>query len=249
MTRPPKDLLERYLNGEHVQVWSELNALGTGVRSGEQLEQARAVAHETMRRVKTNIDTLRERWSARGFRFGYAWAGKRARAEVEQAPPLHGQPLPGAVLDAFENEKGVLPVSLRAFYELIGSVNFVGASPPGDARWPGREEMDPLQLEPLRLSEGSEHFAPEDTLLLFPDPLLKFFLGGVGPISTPFPSPTADAELWFEGEPLVEEDGEAWRLVSYLRETLLERGGMGRPGGAELDAHLVGELTEGLTRF
>jgi hypothetical protein len=243
MSRTPKGLLERYLDGEHVQVWSELNALGDEVRSGEHLEPARAVARETMRRVKTDIDTLRERWRARGFRFGYAWAGKRARVEVERAPPLAGPPLSGAVLDAFEHEQGVLPMSLRAFYELIGSVNFVGVGPPGDARWPDREQMDPLQLAPLHLAAD-----PEDTLLLFPDPLLKFFLGGVGPISTPLPSPTADAELWFEGEPLM-EGGEAWRLVSYLRETLLERGGMGRPGGAELDKGLVGELTEGLTRF
>jgi len=50
--------LERYLNGEYEQVWSELIALGEQVRQEPIYSDAYAVAEEAMRRVRVNIELL-----------------------------------------------------------------------------------------------------------------------------------------------------------------------------------------------
>jgi hypothetical protein len=49
--------LDRYRNGEHEQVWAELQALGSAVRGKPHFSQAQQVAAETMRRVRANCDT------------------------------------------------------------------------------------------------------------------------------------------------------------------------------------------------
>src|SRR5690348_10308173 len=65
--------LERYLAGAHEQVWDELTALGAVVRQESLYRDALAVARETMRRVRHNIETLIPRLSAVGYTFGYEW--------------------------------------------------------------------------------------------------------------------------------------------------------------------------------
>ena len=63
---PPVDLLSRYLRGDHCRVWQELHsheAVG-----GDLLEEARAVAAETMKRVAAAADLLAERLAARGWK-------------------------------------------------------------------------------------------------------------------------------------------------------------------------------------
>jgi hypothetical protein len=49
---------DRYQAGEHQQVWSELVALGDDVRQQPVYADALAVANETMRRARANIETL-----------------------------------------------------------------------------------------------------------------------------------------------------------------------------------------------
>src|SRR5947209_6412431 len=61
--------LERYRAGEHEAVWKELNALGPGVFEAPVHEDALAVARETMRRARHNVELLIERLAARGYRF------------------------------------------------------------------------------------------------------------------------------------------------------------------------------------
>ncbi len=65
--------LERYLAGEHEQVWDELTALGEAVYEASLYEEARAVACETMRRARHNIEHLIPRLVALGYQFGYGW--------------------------------------------------------------------------------------------------------------------------------------------------------------------------------
>jgi hypothetical protein len=55
---PTASYLERYQAGEHEQVWAELYALGTAVREEPLYGDALAVARETMRRARYNIETL-----------------------------------------------------------------------------------------------------------------------------------------------------------------------------------------------
>ena len=61
--------LERYHAGEHVAVWNDLMSLGAGVRHELYLEDAAAVATETMRRVRFNVEELIQRLDAKGYRF------------------------------------------------------------------------------------------------------------------------------------------------------------------------------------
>ena len=51
------NFLERYEQGKHEQVWDELVALGAAVREEPLAADARAVAHETMRRARANVLT------------------------------------------------------------------------------------------------------------------------------------------------------------------------------------------------
>src|SRR5271168_744593 len=50
--------LERYLNGQHVEVWNDLIALGDEVRKEPVFTDAQAVADETMRRARRNLEIL-----------------------------------------------------------------------------------------------------------------------------------------------------------------------------------------------
>ncbi len=63
--------LERYTNGEYEQVWDELFHLGMGIRHEDFYPDALAVARETMRRVRQNIELLINRLVQIGFIFGY----------------------------------------------------------------------------------------------------------------------------------------------------------------------------------
>jgi hypothetical protein len=65
--------LDRYLRGEHEQVWDELVALGAAVREEPLYSDALAVARETMRRARHNIETLIPRLVRVGYLFGYGW--------------------------------------------------------------------------------------------------------------------------------------------------------------------------------
>lgn len=65
--------LERYQSGECKQVWAELLSHGKSVRKEPLLSEARAVAHETMQRVRFNIERLIPRLIAVGYQFGYGW--------------------------------------------------------------------------------------------------------------------------------------------------------------------------------
>jgi 3-oxoacyl-ACP reductase-like protein len=63
--------LDRYLSGEHEQVWAELVAVGEQVRKEPLYSDAWAVARETMRRVRLNIEQLIPRLVQVDFVFGY----------------------------------------------------------------------------------------------------------------------------------------------------------------------------------
>jgi hypothetical protein len=110
--------LERYQNGEYEQVWAELVALGEGVRQEPVYSDAVAVARETMRRARHNIALIYERLKSINFRF---------------EDPNHAFLPPDAEIiaqiDEFEREVGPIPLSLRAWAEVVGEVNFMGNYP------------------------------------------------------------------------------------------------------------------------
>jgi hypothetical protein len=110
--------LERYRQGECVQVWKELVAAGDAVRAEPLYGEARAVAQETMRRAKQNVDLLVKRLQAIGYEFQFP------EGVIQPASPNLL-----ADLDAFEREVGPVPLSLRAWIEIVGLVNLVGSYP------------------------------------------------------------------------------------------------------------------------
>ena len=179
--------LDRYVAGEHEQVWSELITLGTAVREEPLLTDATAVAHETMRRVRTCLEILMPRLVEIGYSFGYdwiqppktgafgsserwryrslrAWAAEqpltlvvhRDKPDALQAREEHLQKLleigapeimikhdqlvidemrakeqPDDSVRRLDTVGAIPPLSLAAWYEEVGEVNFVGHHP----RW------------------------------------------------------------------------------------------------------------------
>jgi hypothetical protein len=61
--------LERYQAGDCKAVWKDLIALGEGVRSELYYADAAAVAAETMRRARHNVELLIQRLAEAGYRF------------------------------------------------------------------------------------------------------------------------------------------------------------------------------------
>jgi hypothetical protein len=65
------DWLDRYSVGEYDAVWAEMLQLGEALVSAPAYEHARAVAEETMRRARANVELLIERLRAAGYEFQY----------------------------------------------------------------------------------------------------------------------------------------------------------------------------------
>lgn len=250
--------LDRYLAGEHEQVWAELQALGARVRDEPLFSDAFAVAHEAMRRVRRDIELLIPRLEALGYQF-YAHP-----TEYEDGdPPRLGTPgeETRAQLDEIEREFGPLPISLRAFYEVVGAVNLVGEPPEEGEGWRDGTDLDPLLIYGLWTTYADWLEVRDDETqraayrpLLFPDFLLKYDYGGVGPISIKAPSADMDAPLMFEGAEMGVVEGKLLLFVHYLRFAILERGGFPGWGMSSWDESPISEevrlqLVDGLLPF
>ncbi len=110
--------LERYQRGECEQVWAELLALGGRVREARLYADALSVAHETMTRARANVAILLPRLTSLGYQFAhpnrvFVPADEEFRRRVA----------------AVERRAGPLPLSLRAWCDVVGEVNFMGSHP------------------------------------------------------------------------------------------------------------------------
>src|SRR5690348_2964113 len=104
------NFLERYRNGEHEQVWNELQSLGPSVRQEPYASQAQAVATETMRRVRRNSERLISHLQALGYIFGTFPDGTRRSYTAD--PLIAPSEQLRADCDELESEAGPLPLSL-----------------------------------------------------------------------------------------------------------------------------------------
>lgn len=151
--RNVSSFLHRYQSGERIDVWCELTALGKTVRDPLYLDDARAVARETMRRAADNIDVLIHRLRRIGYEFHGAGAVSRFEpAEFENpglvnlisiinrlssapegnahGPDIWSRPAPDICerLDRLErNVGGPMPLSIRAWCEEVGAVSLLGS--------------------------------------------------------------------------------------------------------------------------
>ncbi len=211
-TKAAGDLLARYLRGEHGAVWNELRlheALG-----GDLLEEARAVAKETMTRVARSADALAERLAALGWVPLYGELRTRPRTEDLEV-----------MRRIVETTDAPLPVSLRAFWEIVGGINFVWDYERGDAPDLGvdlpMDDMDPLWVdapeEVTRLFEEWEdrrsgvepELAGQFNLDLAPDYLHKANTSGGAPYRIELP--------FFGADPLFANEAHELPFVDYLR--------------------------------
>jgi hypothetical protein len=99
-------------------VWAELFGLGGKVREQPLYADALSVVNETMTRARANIEMLVPRLNELGYQFAHAErvfvpADEEFRRRVAQV----------------ESVGGPLPLSLRAWCEVVGEVNFMGSHP------------------------------------------------------------------------------------------------------------------------
>jgi hypothetical protein len=123
--------LERYMAGEYEAVWAELVSLGPAVRNPQYLPEAQAVARETMRRARHNVELIIQRLDGMGFKF---WDTKPSRGKPVDhlkdkdvfMPPRRDEK---KELDRWERDGLVLPMSLRVWMEEAGRVDLTGSHP------------------------------------------------------------------------------------------------------------------------
>jgi hypothetical protein len=220
-------LLDRYRAGEHRGVWKELVALGAAVREDPAAADALAVAYETMHRVARNVRTLAEGLGTMGYRF---------------AAKSHTAPATAKQVRAFEKEFGTLPLSLRAFHEVVGEVNFMGSHPRIDPRG------NPVAPDPLvvyALQEGIVEFDDDDgerpsAIAIAPDDLHKANISGGDAYEMAIPDLRADGELLNERHDLF--------FVDYLRLAVRFGGFPGYEGRSTIPGELE-RLSAGLIEF
>jgi hypothetical protein len=237
--------LERYLNGQYEQVWSELQALGPAVRQEPHYSLAREVAAETMRRVRRNCERIVSRLHSAGYIFGTFPDG--STGYYTNGPLVAPSKATRADLAELEERVGPLPISLVAFWQEVGTVDLVGMHP----LWP--DGLDPLVVyEPegaisdldnweLLVEEGEEHGSGQFDASLAPDDLHKDNTSGGDPYSVALPDPSADFVL------LNERHGQ--HFVPYLRLAILRWGGFPGLDGRTERFEPLGDLVAGLEPF
>jgi uncharacterized protein DUF6745 len=197
-------LYERYAAGEHAAVWSALVAHGASVRSDPLAADALAVAYETMSRVDANIRTVVARLAEIGFEFTTPDGARRRMKDVHAAPDART----AKKIQRFEKAVGPLPLSIRTFYEVVGSVDLIGRHP-SLAPSTGPVAPDPLVVIGIDEALSSVDDEEEGGLILAPDDLHKSNVSGGDPYEIGVPDPAADARVLNERHDLL--------FVDYLR--------------------------------
>lgn len=123
--------LERYKQGEYVEVWNELYTIGDSLVTSSKRNDAIAVAEETMKRVKQNIETLYQKLLDLDYRFvkpnkAYIQAKENDYDKIEQLSEFVGG----------------IPLSLKAWFKIVGQVDFRGSHPELAGYYPTDWEKD-----------------------------------------------------------------------------------------------------------
>jgi hypothetical protein len=194
-------LLERYLNGERDAVWAELRAAEESVREEPLFSEAQAVLREAMTRVRRNIQTIVTFLEGEGYRFGTYPQGDTPLEGVQPREdfsdlPL-GMPLPDVLerMKAFEAEFGAIPLSLKMFWEVVGSVNLVGHHPD----W--YSYSNPLWVEAIdgALEMAIQEYEDQDMRIpIAPDIYHKDNVSGGEGYYLNLPNNCFDGAFWYE---------------------------------------------------
>lgn len=244
----PGDLVTRYRRGDHVAVWAELKA--PPVIDGAFREEAFAVAQETMRRFLAASELLASRLGEAGWR-PLAGAFRNPRTGGDAALMAEAERLTGAPL----------PPALRAFWEVVGGIDFVwdyqgDDEPPDLGVELDQEDLDALSIGSAENLGGAiERWHDENSDLLDPDLAEPFFvdlapdrltkanISGGGPYGVELPFAGADPRF----------GNEEWSapLVDYLRSAVRWGGfpGLAQHPDQKAVKRLLAKLTPGLEPF
>lgn len=222
--------LTRYRAGDCVAVWRELCALGHDVRRPDVLGDAVDVALETMQRVRIGVEQVHRRLVAQGYSF--------ADPDAAVLPAVRDADQRIAQL---ERCVGPLPLSLCAFYTILGAVDFRGLHP-GWAS-PGEAVLDPMVVSHADwvLDYDEENWRRHVYRLDFaPDRFHKEDISGGALYALRAPCALADD--------VVEDEPTRPTFVELLHRSLAFGG---FPGWSQVDpdrrpARLLAELTAGL---
>lgn len=137
-------LLERYLNGETLQVYDEIAVLGDRAFSDEYLSDIENVMTETFNRVAFNLEIICSELKVVGYAF---WKDHKGDDESFCLP----SPDVGKMLERLEgaiSPVGYLPHSLKFFYKIVGSCNLAwNYQENPNIYW---EKADPMQIAPIQ---------------------------------------------------------------------------------------------------
>lgn len=232
--------LKRYKAGEHQEIWKELLSLGDLIRQPPLYSEASAVALETMSRVRQNVEILIPRLEQLGFEFGVYPDG----VLIPYYQGTHVLPPENIIeqINRLEKIIGTIPLSLRAFWETVGSVDFISYHLER-----GSDDLDPLVVSSIDgvLDEYEQWQEDRDendepsffTLSIAPDALHKDNVSGGLPYQMAVPNTAIDGI--FLNEP------NETTFVEYLR-ICFSRGGF--PGDGELPVPIE-ELIKDLLLF
>ncbi len=182
---------DRYLAGQRVGAWTEVVSLDGGLRGSiESLRDAKAIARETMRRSRRNIEQLVESLPTIGYVF-----------EPGDGLVVFEPPSPGisADLDEIESRVGEIPLAFRCWLEEVGTVDLMGHHPDWVIDYP-----DPLVVEsPIDYLRGLVEAWEQDlgtewerqpfTIDFSPDLLHKANVSGGAPYAVVVPNAAADS--------------------------------------------------------
>lgn len=246
--------LQRYLAGDHIQVWDEFRQLGTVSPQSPSCDDVWPVVVETMKRVRANLETVVERLRDDNYEF-IDTTGPPIRLGVPLATP-DNESL--EFLNWLDGLTGPLPLVLRAWLEHVGDVNFLGVH----QAWLGKGMLtDPMVVEfefrhCIESIDAREYYREEleewydcggeeegrFRISFAPDALHKVNISGGGPYGIMVPDDNVDG--------IVAINNRQMYFVDYLRECLAWGG---FPGFANIekgrDAGRLARLAEGLLPF
>lgn len=137
-------LYDKYINGETVQVYREIDALGQDAFVPANLADIEKVLTETFQRVAYNLEIIYKELKEINYLF-------RENPEHNFEKPLHS-PLADTdillrQLDDAVKPFGYVPLSMKYFYKMAGGVNFVWDYETNeDFIW---QMADPIQIASL----------------------------------------------------------------------------------------------------
>ena len=196
--------VERYRDGQCRQVWTEMTSIGPDLRADHAVAaEAAIVVRETLRRARRNVERLVDQLPRFGFEF--------------EATPLVDPPSDAATqLDALEAEVGLLPLSLRHWFEEVGHVNLNGAHPDWAFEYPDPLVVDApseyirSEYEAWSADRGTEwDRGAAFEVPIAPDYLHKANVSGGIPYGLAIPNPGVDGLLLWESHQTT--------FVNYLR--------------------------------